>query len=54
MAQYVIFLVRGTAVISRLHALYCYMKNFWNLTGLEQLNLKYLHVKITNLLQVVV
>ena len=39
--------------------LYYYMRNFCNLIGLEQcmvfqLNLKYLHVKITNLLRVVV
>ena len=38
--------------------IYYYMKNFCNLIGLEQwflqLNLKYLCVKITNLLQVVV
>ena len=31
------------------HSLYHYMRNFCNLIGLEQLNLKYLHVKISSI-----
>ena len=47
------YIVNGNHRDVYLLMLYYYMRNLCNLIGLEQLNLKYIHVKITNLLRVV-